>query len=393
MDVAAIRAQIPALKNGVYFNAGGIGPSPQPVTETLVRLAQQVGEEGPDGMAFGLEEFTHAEATRAKVAAFVGAQPDEISLVRSTAEGFDIVGHGLRWNAGDEVIFAGIDHPAARAIWTILARRHGIRPVRFEIRDDSPEAIVDDVRRLITPRTRLISLSHVTSESGIKAPARALADLAHAHGARLILDGCQAVGQFPIDVREIDCDYYAAGCYKWLLGPFGTGFLYVKKELLDEVEPSWVGAGGTIRFDPESAIWDPLPSGARFEFGARYWPVVPAMGAAIDFVSEVGLENVAARSRILVNRMVDRLAGRPGVIEFAPRCEDLRTGMVGAAVKGLEGAALRDRLWARNVHLRANRGPNGVTGVRLCLAFFNTEAEVDQVADLIGDIAASEGQQ
>ena len=388
MNLAAIREQIPALKSCTYLNAGGIGPSPKPVTDVLVRLALQVSEEGPDGMAFSREEFTRARATREKVARFLGADPDEVSLVRCTAEGFDVVGHGLRWQPGDEVIFGGEDHPAARAIWAILARRHGIRPVRLSLRDDGPEAILDDVRRLITPRTRLISVSHVTSENGLKVPARELAELAHAHGARLILDGCQAVGQFPIDVHEIGCDYYAAGAYKWLLGPFGTGFLWVRRELLSELEPSWVGAGGAVRFDPETAAWEPLPSGQKFEFGARYWPVVPAMGAAIDFVSGVGLEAIAARSRALVSRMCERLAGRPGVIEFAPRCESLRTGMVGAAVEGVEGRELAERLRARGIHLRANRGPNGVTGVRLCLAFFVSEEEVDSTADAIAELAA-----
>ncbi|HEX5414938.1 MAG TPA: aminotransferase class V-fold PLP-dependent enzyme [Chloroflexota bacterium] len=388
MNLAALREQIPALRNCTYFNAGGIGPSPLAVTNTLVGLAQRVSEEGPDGMAFSREEFTRAKATRARIAEFLGGSADEITLVRSTAEGFDIVGHGLNWREGDEVIFCGEDHPAARAIWTVLARRHGIRPVRLALRDDGPEAILEEVRRLITPRTRLISLSHVTSENGLRVPAREIAELAHQHGAYLILDGCQAVGQFPIDVREIGCDFYAAGAYKWLLGPFGTGFLWTRRDLLATLEPSWVGAGGTVSFDPESGAWNPLPGGDKFEFGARYWPMVPAMGVAIDFVASVGLAAIAERERTLVERMRERLAGRPGVIEFAPRAPELRTGMVGAAVAGLEGKDLAERLRARGIHLRANRGPNGITGVRLCLAFFVTEEEVDRVAEAIGEIGS-----
>lgn len=388
MDVEAIRAQIPALKGRIYLNAGGIGPSPLPVTDTLVRLAQQVSKEGPDGMAFSREAFTGARATREKIARLLGADADEVTLARSTAEGFDIVGHGLRWREGDEVIYGGGDHPAARAIWTILARRHGIRPVRLDVPDAGPDAILAAVRQRLTPRTRLISLSHVTSENGLLLPARAVADLAHEHGALLMLDGCQAVGQLPIDMRALGCDYYAAGAYKWLLGPFGTGFLWTRRELLGELEPSWVGAGGTVSFDPETAAWDPLPTGEKFEFGARYWPTVRAMGAAIDFVTAIGLEAIAARERLLVERMRERLAGRPGVIEFAPRCADLRTGMVGAAVRGMEGKELAERLRARDIHLRANRGPDGVTGVRLCLACFVTEQEVDAAADTIAGIAA-----
>jgi selenocysteine lyase/cysteine desulfurase len=357
------------------------------VADELIELARHVRDQGPDDMAFHREAFTKVEETRAKVARFIGADPDEVTLTRSTAEGFDIVGFGLDWREGDEVIFGEGDHPAARAIWTILARRHGIRPVRLELRDAAPEAILDDVQRLITPRTRLISLSHVTSENGLRIPARPIAELAHARGVRVILDGCQAVGQFPIDVRDLGCDYYAAGAYKWLLGPYGTGLFWTRKELQAELEPSWVGAGGSVDFDPESGSWEPLPNGQKFEFGARYYPLYPALGAAIDLVSSVGLNEIQARSRSLVERMRERLVGRPGVIEFAPRCPELRTGMVGAAVEGLSGSELADHLHARGFQLRANSGPGKITGVRLCLAFFVTEAEVDRAADAIIEIA------
>jgi cysteine desulfurase/selenocysteine lyase len=113
------------------------------------------------------------------------------------------------------------------------------------------------------------------------------------------------------------------------------------------------------------------------------------MAAAIDFVSAVGLPAIAARERVLVERMRERLAGRPGVIEFAPRCPALRTGIVGAAVEGMEGTDLAAKLRTRGIHLRANRGPNGIGGVRLCLAFFLTEEEVDAAAAAITTIAAA----
>jgi len=388
VEIREIRAQIPALANTVYLNAGGIGPNPKPVSDTLARLAQEVAFFGPDGMAFQREEFTQANATRARLAGFFGVDKDEIALLRSTAEGFDIVGHGLQWREGDEVIFGAGDHPAARAIWAILAQRFGIRPVKFELRDVGPDEIVEDVRRLITSRTRLISISHVTSENGLCVPARQLAELAHAHGAYLMLDGCQAVGQFPINPRALGADFYAAGTYKWLLAPFGTGFLWIRKELLDEVRPSWVGAGGTVRFDPVGPVWEPLPSAQRYEFGARYWPVVPAMKAAVEFVDGVGLDFVRARSRQMADRMRARLAEIDGAIDFTPSSDELRTGMVGVAVKGMEGRELMERLRSRNIHIRANRGPDGITGVRLCLAFFNDEDDVDYTAEAIADAAA-----
>jgi selenocysteine lyase/cysteine desulfurase len=376
------------LQHSTYLNAGGIGPNPLPVTNALVELAQEVSEQGPDGMAFSREAFTGAASTRRKLAAFVHGDASEISLLRSTAEGFDIVGHGLRWQEGDEVLFGGGDHPAARAIWTILARRHGIKPVRLDIPNASAEEIVAYVGQHVTPRTKFVSLSHVNSENGLLLPARQIADLAHRNGALFMLDGCQAVGNTPVDVQALDCDFYAAGTYKWLLAPFGSAFLWTRRSLLERVEPSWVGAGGTIKFDPETGLWEPIATGEKFEFGARYWPVVRAQAAAVDFVSGIGMTHIAERERLLVNRMRARLADKPGVIDFSPVCAELQTGMAGAAVQGMEGKALAARLNAQGVELRANRGPDGVTGVRLCLAFFVTEEEVDATADRIASIAA-----
>ncbi len=388
IDVEAARQALPVLQQCLYLNAGGIGPSPRPVTDVLVRLAEQVSAEGPDGMAFAREEFTQAQATRERVARFLGAVPLEIAITRSTAEGFNIVGHGLSWAEGDEIIFGGADHPAARAVWTILAQRYGVRPIRVDLREDSPEAMLDDVRRLITPRTKLISVSHVHAENGLRVSGRALADLAHAHGARLMLDGCQAVGQFPVDVHALDCDYYAAGAYKWLLGPFGTGFLYVRHALIDELRPSWVGAGGTLSFDPETATWEPMPGAQRFEFGARYWPLVPAMGAAIDFVSAVGLDAIAARSEALVDRLCRQIETVPRLVNFTPVRPDMRTGTVAVAIDGMPGTELVDRLRSRGMRLRVNKGPDGITGARLCLAFFLRDEEVDAVGAALREIAA-----
>jgi L-cysteine/cystine lyase len=388
LDLSTVRAAIPALKTCVYLNTAGIGPSPQVVTDEIVNRYQFIGENTPDLMAFSKEEFTQAEATRSTVARFWKVDEDEVALLRSTAEGFNIVGHGLRWQAGDEIISCGQDHPAARSIWTVMARRHGVVVRRLDLVDDA-EAILRSIRDLLTPRTRLISLSHVTSENGLRVPAREICRLAHEAGVRVILDGTQAVGQIPLDLREMDCDFYVAGSYKWLLGPFGTGALYIRRDLLSEVEQALVGAGGSKTYDALTATWEPFDSARRYEFGARHWPLYPAMAAGIRFVESVGLSTIEARSAKLVADMRDRLRDIPGVIDFTPGPAEMRTGMLGVAIKGMSGAELADKLRGKRFLLRANRGPADVTGVRICLAFFTSDEEVEATATAIAEIARS----
>ena len=384
MNVADVRAQIPALERCTYLNTAGIGPSPRAVTETITRLYRQVEAESPDLMARHLEEFTGMEATRHAVAAHWSADPDEVALLRSTAEGFNLIAHGLRWREGDEVISCVQDHPAARAIWYVVARRHGVGVRHFDLHpDDTPERIVERVAALCGSRTRVISVSHVTSENGLLVPAKELADLAHRHDARLLLDGTQAVGQRGFDMPALGVDFYAAGFYKWALGPFGTGAMFVRRDRLDEVEPALVGAGGTVEFERETGEFEPDPTARRFEFGARPYPLYPAMAEGIRFVERFGMGNVAKRSRALADHLRAEFRGTPGLIDFTPCDDSLRTGIVAVALEGVSGEELRDRVRAQGFMVRANRGPGPVTGIRVCCAFFNTEDELSRLAALL----------
>lgn len=381
MNLSAVRAEIPALASTTYLNAAGIGPSPRPVTDTILRLYGQIAADGPDILAFHHEEFTGAERTRARVAAHWGVSADEVALLRSTAEGFNLVGHGLRWREGDEIVSCVQDHPAARAIWTVLADRHGLTIRHVDLHHDRPaEAILSDLGAAINARTRLVSISHVTAENGLLVPAREICELAHRHGAAVFLDGTQAVGQAAFDLRAIGVDYYAAGFYKWALGPYGTGAMYVRADRLPEVDQVLVGAGGQRSFDAATARWEPEPSARKFEFGARHWPLYPAMAAAIEFIEGVGMVELRRRSDGLVDQLRSELRGTPGVIDFTPTDPALRTGIVAVAVDGVPGAELRDRLRAEGLMLRANRGPDGVSGVRICCAFFNSEEEMTRAA-------------
>ena len=172
----------------------------------------------------------------AKIADFFGADSTEIALTMSTGDGFGMVLGGLRWEPGDEVLITSEEHPVPLQSVQGLADREGAVIKEVEL-DHDKDVILERVELAITPRTRLICFSHVTTDSGTLLPAEEISALARARGILTLWDGCQAVGQLPVDLHSMGCDFYATNCYKWLLAPIGTGFLYVRRDAQQALKP------------------------------------------------------------------------------------------------------------------------------------------------------------
>ena len=229
MDIAWIRGQMPGLKHGVYLNTAGIGLSPVSVNKAVAEGYQQL-RSGSVSTSDWYAAMRKAEAEMpAKIAGFFGADAGEIALTMSTGEGYGMVLGGLRWQPGDEVLITNEEHPVPLQAAEGLADREGAIVKVVEI-DQDKDLFLRRVEQTITPRTRLICFSHVTTDWGTRLPAREICALARARGIFTLWDGCQAVGQFPVDLHEIGCDFYATNGYKWLLSPMGTGFLFVRKD-------------------------------------------------------------------------------------------------------------------------------------------------------------------
>ncbi|HEX5416200.1 MAG TPA: aminotransferase class V-fold PLP-dependent enzyme [Chloroflexota bacterium] len=374
LDFAAVRTQYPILREMAYFNTGTYGIMAESVLE---KYLESVAEFERRGMAAGHHHRAEIAAARERLAARINAKPDEIALTGNATDGVTLVTAGLDWAPGDEVIISDQEHPAMNFPWQYTAQRHGIVVKRFAVSHDPAESL-RAIEALITPRTRLIGSSHVTSPYGIRLPAREICELAHAHGALAQIDGAQSFAVTPIDVQEIGCDFFSSNCHKWLGGAKGTGFLYARQELMEQLHPAYVGAGSEQSFDRENGIVL-KPDGRRFEFGTRGFAVHASIGLALDWFDELGWQNVFERIEYLSTRLKRQILEIPGVELCTPLAYERSSGLTTIRVPGRDETALQQRFEAAKLYPRTLG--KGSEKIRISTALFNSEEEIDRLVE------------
>ncbi|HEX2160355.1 MAG TPA: aminotransferase class V-fold PLP-dependent enzyme [Thermoleophilaceae bacterium] len=296
MDLAMLRAQFPVLERLAYLNAGSVGPAARSAVGAAEVDMQRQLEEGRGARV----QFDHAaeqgDRLRARVAALLGADPWELALTGATTDGVNAVLAGLDLEPGDEILTSDEEHPGILAPLGLVVERRGVK-----VRTAPFDAIADHVG----PQTRLIACSHVSWISGRVVDGEALATAP----VPVLLDGAQAAGAIPVDVHELGCEYYAASGQKWLCGPVGSGYLYVREDAIEALSPM-SPSYGTLA-DPLRALELPLvPGAARFDGG---FPVTHqtawALGA-LDVLENAGIDAVQARAAELAATLTERLAER-----------------------------------------------------------------------------------
>jgi len=376
LDFSAVRIHYPILREMAYFNTGTYGIMAEPVLEQYLEAIASFERRG---MAVGDRYRVATEASRARLATRINAKPEEIALTGNATDGVTLVTAGLDWTPGDEVIISDQEHPAMNFPWRYTAQRYGIIVKRFKVSHDPAESL-QAIEELITPRTRLIGTSHVTSPYGIRLPAREVCALAHAHGALAFIDGAQSFAITPIDVQEIGCDFFSSNCHKWLGGPKGTGFLFARQELMQQLHPAYVGAGSEQSFDHEKGIVL-KPDGRRFEFGTRGFAVHASIGLALDWFDQLGWENVFDRIAHLSTYLKRQLAEIPGVELWTPLEYGRSSGLTSFRVPGRDETALQQSFEAANLYPRTLG--KGSEKIRVSTALFNTEDEIDRLVEKV----------
>ena len=369
----AVRAAYPLTRERAYLNTGGLGPAPYPVLDVLYRTTMELQTVSETG-------HKRIEAAREPVAAFLGASPSEIAFTRNATEGNATLASGLDLGAGDEVIFESHAHPGGAYPWLSRQKQDGIRVKLFEPDPTSAAGNLERIEALITPRTRVIQVSHVTAPTGIRMPVKEIAKLAHDRGCWFHIDGAQSAGMIPVDVHASGCDSYATSGHKWLGAPHGTGVLYVRESRLDDVRPTEVGAysdDGDVRLPDR---FDYTPTARRYEPGTRDAASVAALVAAVAFMEEIGMERVAARGQHLAQYLQAGLGELPGVTILTPSDPSLSAAMTTLKLADVP----YDRLYAYySKHGMRCRivTEQGLDAVRVSTHIFNSEAECDRVIE------------
>ena len=349
----------------IYLNTGSAGPTRRAVLERTVQ-AWTLLETNPVRQAYGQEGVSGlANQVRAKAAAFLGCSAEELLITRSTSEGMNAVAQGVRLDAGDRVLTTDQEHEGGTACWHYLAERRGvvIDTVAIPHDEHDPAAIVRRFEAAIKPATKVISVSHVLFTTGSRMPVAELSALARRRGILSVVDGAQAAGQTPVNVKLIGCHAYATTGHKWMLGPKGTGMLYVSADASDAIKPiQWTAGKG-------------VTSGAT---GIGPLPLVVGLGEAIDFIGGRGVRSIEARNMALRDRAYRGLKQLPGVRMMSPEGGPPATAIVSFALPAeVDARKLFDALLVKhNVQLRGI-GKKFFNGLRLSPHVFNTEADID----------------
>jgi L-cysteine/cystine lyase len=386
--VAAVRRELPATESQVYLNTGTSGPLPRRTAEIIAAENERQLRDGRSNLKTSFDEYLPMQATvRARFARLLGAEVEEIALTHHTTEGMNIACWGLNWQPGDEIVTTSREHQGGLLPAYAVARRFGVT-LRVVDLDRAGEDIAGAVTAAITPRTRLVVMSHVAFTSGAVLPVAAVAAAAHRVGAYVAVDGAQSCGAIPVDVRELDVDFYAVPGQKWLCGPEGVGALYVRRERISELLPTFVGFS-SIR-NPEamdlSGYFMPAAGAARYELGTLYWPGLFGMNESLRWMEEdLGWSWMYEQTTEITQRCRSMLGGLPGVTIHTPVPH---AGLTAFSVAGLDPQTTVTRLSERGITIRAVPIYNWF---RVSTAFFNSDDDLDRLRDTLVDLRSAGG--
>jgi selenocysteine lyase/cysteine desulfurase len=370
-----LRGQFPLARDRAYLNTGGLGASPYVVIEAVkakMDELEKVCETGHDDPLLN--------SIKASAGVLLGCDAEEIAFVRNTTEGINIVANGLPFQKGDEVITTTHEHVGNAFTWLVLQKRAGIVLRFFEPSVVSAQENLDRIQKLITKKTRLISIPHAVTTTGLILPVREIAALAKSRNIRFFIDGAQTAGMVPFTLHEIGCDAYATSGHKWLMGPKETGLLYVRRDMLDTIQAKFVGAYSAGEFDFLKGTFALNPTAQRYEYGTVSVPLRVGLGAAVEFVRRIGIERIWARDRSLSTKLFEGLREIPDVTVLSPADAGMRSAMVTFMHARIPHLALQEHLNTYNLRTRSVT-EGGLAALRVSTHVYNTFEEVERVLE------------
>ncbi len=375
-----LRRQWLLAADRINLNCGSVGCTPLPVLRAMIDHLLSAEEFREAAYPwFGYEENTRLRELRDALAAFLHVQRDELALVRNATEANNAVCNGLDFAAGDEILLTDQEHPGGRCCWEQKAMRFGVKLnyVALPKPPASAEEIVQLFERALTPRTKIIIFSHITTVTGVILPAKQICALARSRGILTHVDGAHAAGQIPLDLHDLGCDFYGSSPHKWMMSPKGTGFLYIRDGLQEKL---WVNIA--------TGDWHNYALKAyRFSnFGTSNLSVFVGLKAALDFFQTVGPERIYARQHQLATRVRDRVVGHPQLNVVNASKDEFFGGLVsfepkppvapGATTGGLK--PITDQCAARNIRIAG-----GAERIRIATNIFTQPTELNAFFDAL----------
>ncbi|HEY0753443.1 MAG TPA: aminotransferase class V-fold PLP-dependent enzyme [Ktedonobacteraceae bacterium] len=370
--IERIRHELPATEANIYFNTGTFGPLPTCAIEAMQGQLEAELRGGRLGAASFERMKETYQTTRDTLARLLNADEKEIALTANTGEGLNIISYGLNWQPGDEIITTNHEHISLLAPLYQLRARYGvvIRVADLGLRAELP--VLKAVADLVTPRTRLIAISHVTWSTGSRLDVAEVGYMGREHGIPVLIDGAQSAGAIPLDLPALGVDFYALPGQKWLCGPDGTGALYARHEALEYVTSTYVGYWSAE--DAHAVEWKLQMNAKRFEVGGRQTAAVAAQGRTLTWLEQtVGHDWLFARIAELNRYAAQALPAVPGLSLLSP--QPGASGLLSFSLEGRDSNEVVTYLSEQH-HISIRSIPDN-SSLRISTGFYNTEEEVD----------------
>lgn len=385
MDIEKIRTDFPVIRNTkiIYFDNACTSLKPKQMVDAVVRYYTEytscAGRSTHKLATRTTEEF---EGARKKVARFIGAKrPEEIIWMGNATEAINLVSRSFKFEKGDRVLTTNLEHTSGLLPWRVLADR-GMIGLDFVLCNENGEFDIEEFKKKITRHTKLVSLVFTSNVTGTTAPLKEIVKIAHDSGAAVLADGAQTVPHFRVDVKKLDVDFLAFSGHK-MCGPTGIGCLYGKQERLEQLEPFIIGGETISDANLDSYVPKELPH--RLEAGIQNYAGAIGLGAATDYLSGIGMENIEKYEKELAKALIEGLLLVPNLSLIGPKNPERRDALASFTIKGMNPHDIAMLLDRENIAIRSgmqcaypfHKFVGAAKGsARASLYFYNTKEEI-----------------
>ena len=378
-DLERARRETPGVENVLHFNNAGASLMPQPVLDATIdfyKLEAQMG-----GYEAARKAKAQIDGVYDDIALLIGANSDEIAIVENATRAWDMAFYSIPFSPGDKILTAVSEYASNYIAFLQVAKRTGAQ-VEVVPNDEYGQISISALSNAIDSKVKLIAITHIPTNGGLVNPAHLVGKVARKSGILYLLDACQSVGQMPVDVNEIRCDMLSATSRKYLRGPRGMGFLYIKRDVVDKLEPPFLDLHAATW--TEQGKYEIRPGAKRFENWESNIACKIGLGTAVKYARSWGLDLIWSRVSSLANNLRERLSGIPRV-----KVQDLgetKCGIVSFTVDGKEAADIQQELSKHNINANVSRPPSTLLDaqarklpnlLRASVHYYNSEEEVE----------------